>query len=222
MSEELSGGTNTRSTRSGNCKHPAIAAGVVAPTRKRRTKAEKKADDEAKRAAKEAEDQAKQAKIQHVAELEEHIAQEDSVDDTPRPRLLSTHRPQIKPLQRTRCLLDVRSTDESDANNSKNGYTSDPDFLADPVDPVSDAGEQAGEGNTNSEEGGTDTEEEARPKKKAKQSTRKPTVRDAVDKARDELAVAAAPAKFMKSARTPIQRKSTNNVQTEFVVSFLI
>lgn len=217
MSEEP-GSTKARSTRSGNCKHPAIAAGLVAPTRKRRTKAEKQADDEAKLAAREAADQAKQAKIQRVAELEENIAQEDSVDDTPRPRPRSvlTHPPQKKPLQRQRCLLDIQSTDESDTNDLKNGCVSDPDFFAD-ADPVLDAGEDT-------ETEGADTEEEARPKKKAKDS--KPTVREAIDKARDKLA--AAPAKFMKSARTPIQRRATNkntalhnNVQTEFVLSFL-
>lgn len=127
-----------------------------------------------------------------------------------------THPPQKKPLQRQRCLLDIQSTDESDTNDLKNGCVSDPDFFAD-ADPVLDAGEDT-------ETEGADTEEEARPKKKAKDS--KPTVREAIDKARDKLA--AAPAKFMKSARTPIQRRATNkntalhnNVQTEFVLSFL-
>lgn len=194
MSKELSNGTKTRATRPGNNRHPAIAAGVVAPTRKRRTKAEIKADAEAKNAAKLAAEEAKLAKIQHIAVLEDDIAREDSVDNTPRPRAPSACPVQGKPLQRTKCVLDI----DSDTTDTRDNCLSESDFV---VGQEVGSGEGSGEGDTEVEEGDTDTEEEARPKKKAKASkpkpkakskekakTSKPSVRDAIDKARNDLA----------------------------------
>ena len=73
-------------TRLTNSLHPAFKVGAAAPARRCHTRAQIEADDAAE-AAKAAEAKAaEQAKIQKVANLEDKITEENSVDVTPHPQ----------------------------------------------------------------------------------------------------------------------------------------
>jgi hypothetical protein len=154
-------------TRSTNSQHPAYELGVAAPKRKKRTPAEISAEKEADNTKKAEANAAKKANIRRVADLEEQIAEEDSVDVTPRPLRPRPHLP--RRLQRTETRIDVLSSDEG--MEVGNDCASSMDFHV--------------EVEATGEDGDTEIEEDTRATKKAK--VQKPRTRDEIDEARKEV-----------------------------------
>lgn len=198
----------TMTTRTTNSLHPAFKVGAAAPARRRRTRAQIEADDVAE-AAKAAEaTAAKQAKIQMVADLEDKISEENSVDVTPRPQ---RPLPQRKAGLR-RCETYIEASSSSDEGMKvDDNLTSDVDFA------------QPTEG-----DGDTDIEEVGGPTKKVKVA--KLRIRDAVDMARrasegmKEGEVGSKPSNGGRRHMCDGNDKLnvTNKVPTEMFVPFLL
>jgi hypothetical protein len=162
----MSGQAKHMETRAGNALHPGYKAGVAQPVQKCCMKMQMEVNRATEAAAKAAAEEQKSAQIQHIIEVEQHIAEEEALNNTPcpPPHHATCPLPKLrKPLQQNETPLDIQTSADK-GNDNKGDYTSDADFI------------EASEG------GDTDAQEDARPKKKAK-----PTVHNAVDKACGEL-----------------------------------